>query len=184
MSIASPSSRIWDLVSNKKALPFLKEFTYKMPDFNLAGAKNISSLDIYKLFSGGSETEPIGTYTPGAVPDSKKYYGWSPDESLEFQRRYGEMTNQQAAEAWRDIYEPGILASKQKDLQLQLAGDIYSPTRAANRNLLAAQSGLTAAQNFAAGAGAEAGLSTALGYQLQAAKQPARIGYTGQTFTA
>ena len=176
---AFDSKSIWDLAS-KGGLPFLKQYAqYKVPEFSAKGIA-APAFDPFSLAPASSQQKASGKSNLEPTPDVSKYGIWSPEDALRYQQAYGDMATQQAATAWRDIYQPGINQAKLYDYQLQAAGyklKENSPTAAAQR-------GLIAAQNLASTMAGEAGLSNALANQLIAAKQPARIGYTGQTFTA
>jgi hypothetical protein len=156
-----------------KALPFLKNYAnYKVPQFDPKGIE-APKFDPFNLdTSGKTKLE--------SPPDLSRYGLWTPEDALRYQQAYGDMATQQAATAWRDIYQPGIYEAKKQDLALQIEGlrrREMSPTSIA-------QQGLLASSNLANTAGADAALSNALANQLIAAKQPGRIGYAGQTFTA
>jgi hypothetical protein len=164
-----------------KAIPFLKNYAnYKVPQFDSKGIAAPKFDPFNYGVSSSTDQNVLGNWNPEAVKNAKEYYGWTPEDALRFQQAYGDMATQQAAAAWRDVYQPGINQAKLYDLQLQKAGLDYrenSPTAKVQRDFAA--SGALA--NTMAG---EAGLANALANQLIAAKQPARIGYTGQTFTA
>ena len=164
-----------------KAIPFLKNYAnYKVPQFDSKGIAAPKFDPFNYGVSSSTDQNVLGNWNPEAVKNAKEYYGWTPEDALRYQQAYGDMATQQAATAWRDVYQPGINQAKLYDYQLQAAGyklKENSPTAAAQR-------GLIAAQNLASTMLGEAGLSNALANQLIAAKQPARIGYTGQTFTA
>jgi hypothetical protein len=164
-----------------KAFPFLKNYAnYKVPQFDSKGIAAPKFDPFNYGVSSSTDQNILGNWNPGAVKDVKKYYGWSPEDALRYQQAYGDMATQQAATAWRDIYQPGINQAKLYDLQLQKAGLDYrenSPTAQVQR-------GFIASSNLANTAGADAALSNALANQLIAAKQPGRMGYAGQTFTA
>ena len=145
-----------------KAAPFLKEYTASKFQFNP------KEFDPFNLNASGKVTLE-------GPPDVSRYGLWTPEDVLRYQQAYGDMATQQAATAWRDIYQPGINQAKLYDLQLQKAGLAFKE----NTPTAQAQRGLTAASNLANTAGAEAGLSTAIGYQLQSVP---RFKYTGQTF--
>lgn len=145
-----------------KAAPFLKEYTASKFQFNP------KEFDPFNLSASGKVTLE-------GPPDLSRYGTWTPEDALRYQQAYGDMATQQAATAWRNIYQPGIYEAKKQDLALQIEGlrqRELSPTNIVQR-------GLTAASNLANTAGAEAGLSTAIGYQLQSVP---RFKYTGQTF--
>jgi hypothetical protein len=156
-----------------KAVPFLKNYAnYKVPQFDSKGIE-APKFDPFNLDTSG-KTKLEGP------PDLSRYGLWTPEDALRYQQAYGDMATQQAATAWRDIYQPGINQAKLYDLQLQKAGLDYrenSPTAQVQR-------GFIASSNLANTAGADAALSNALANQLIAAKQPGRMGYAGQTFTA
>ena len=180
---AFDSKSIWDLAS-KGGLPFLKQYAkYKVPEFSAKGIA-APAFDPFGLTPSGSQETPSGKPNLEPTADVSKYGVWSPEDVLRFQQAYGDIASKQAAEQWTKVYYPGIMQAKQEDLRLQLAGDIYSPTKAATRNYLAAQGSALASQGLAATMGGEANRENALANLLRSAKEPARIGYAGQTFTA
>jgi hypothetical protein len=170
---------IWDLAS-KGSLPFLKQYAqYKVPEFSAKGIE-APAFDPFSLAPASSQQKASGKPNLEPTPDLSKYGIWSPEDALRYQQAYGDMATQQAATAWRDVYQPGINQAKLYDLQLQKAGLNYrenSPTAMVQRGFLAAQ-------NLGSTMAGDAAASNALANQLIASKQPARIGYTGQTFTA
>jgi hypothetical protein len=146
-----------------KAAPFLKEYTASKFQFNP------KEFDPFNLNASGKVTLE-------GPPDLSRYGTWTPEDALRYQQAYGDMATQQAATAWRDIYQPGINQAKLYDLRLQKAGLDYrenSPTAKVQRDF--AISGALANT-----AGADAALSTALANQLQSVP---RLHYAGQTFT-
>ena len=176
---AFDSKSIWDLAS-KGGLPFLKQYAqYKVPEFS---AKGIAApvFDPFGLAPASSQQKASGKFNLEPAPDLSKYGIGSLEDALKFQQAYGDMATRQAADAWQNVYQPGINQAKLYDYQLQAAGyklKENSPTAAAQR-------GLIAAQNLASTMGADASASHALADQLRAATEAARIKYAGQTFTA
>lgn len=152
-------------------IPFLKNYVkYKQPEFAFEPGSFFNPKTKSVLETIGS-----GDWTAPAPADVSKYGIWSPEDALDYQKKYSDILTQQQL-ASSGAYIDLINKSKMQDLALQARGlNIREASPSA-----AAQRGYLAAQNLAAGAGAEASLGTAIANQLIAAKQG--LGYRGSTF--
>ena len=138
------STNVWQLLaSNQLPADFLGKYTKGK------GLTSDFKFDPKQFLPATAQatSEPTGTLNLPVTPDVSRYGSvfkdnYDLDSLLDYQRKYGELMNQQQAEAMRTQYMPLIDAAKRADLAYQKAGYAFKegqPTSTIQRSVLAGQ---------------------------------------------